>query len=223
MLLDQNLGKALHRVHRRPQVVRDRIDKRLQLGVAQPELGRAQAHDPLELRRVQRELGPGGPQLVLDPLAGGDVAHAALDDLVVALVAEVADKFHRNALARLGAQRHVLEPEVAGPAELRQPRAARGLVPEEPEFHQLPADELVVAVSQEIQHEGVHIDDLAAVGIDDQDTVGRRLKEAAVAQLRLGDGVGDHGAKAGLGARGFRAGLTAKGRPRCQNCERFWS
>ena len=49
-----------------------------------------------------------------------------------------------------------------------------------------------MGVAEELHHERIDVDDSARLGIDDQDSIPRRLEETAIAQFGMGKVGRDH-------------------------------
>jgi len=112
-----------------------------------------------------------------------DIPDIALDDPPVADKVNVADEFDIDAVPILCLQRYVLVPDISILFQVCERFLGKGFVFEETEFPEVPANKILQRESQQIENEGIRIDNLSALPIKDQDRVLSRLEQPPVPEF----------------------------------------
>src|ERR1700730_9256406 len=114
----------------------------------------------------------------------GNIADVALDHFGGTDKVDITDKLDLDLLAGPRAERQIFVPDVLFCLQFFESGLVRCDVFEQADLPELEADYAFKRIVEQIEQKWIHIDDLAAVGVEDQYAVLRGFEEPAVAQLR---------------------------------------
>ena len=120
------------------------------------------------LKRIRLALGR---RLRCSPHARADIADVTLNYLSGIDKVDITDKFYLDMLAGSGAKRAVLVPDVALFLQLCESGLICGDIFEQADVTELEADDAFKRIIEQIEQKWIHIDDLAAAGIENQDSI----------------------------------------------------
>src|SRR5688572_10723430 len=107
-----------------------------------------------------------------------DVANIALNNFRAAFLVEITDEFNFAPGAAFSFEGQIFVSNKAGPVQLFKGSLAGYFVFEQSDFEQFLADEFLVWITEEFDHERIGIHYLSGGGIDDQHAVPGRFEKA---------------------------------------------
>src|ERR1700736_56536 len=110
-----------------------------------------------------------GRRLKFSP--GGDIADVALDHFGWADKVDITDKLHLDLFASLRPERQIFVTDVLLRLQLFEGGLVRCDVFEQADLPELEADYAFERIVEQIEQKWIHIDDLAAVGVEDREAV----------------------------------------------------
>ena len=120
---------------------------------------------------------------VFSPFAIADIADVALDDVLTINVVGIADELHFGTASVAGFERQILIADVAVPLQPLERGFALLDVAEQTDLPKVLADQVRERIAEELDDERIGVDDRAAVAVENQDCVLRRLEQPAIAGL----------------------------------------